>query len=85
VGRTYPLETTEQGEDAAKKAYKEALKGEIPSASIRYLLLKQQIWRHTIRSKPSVTALPHRVRTIYASHGEFVLARFYLYGKRARR
>jgi uncharacterized protein (TIGR02284 family) len=36
------LETAEQGEDAAKKAYKEALEGEVPSASIRTLLLKQQ-------------------------------------------
>ncbi len=36
------LETAEQGEDAAKKAYKEALEGELPSASIQALLLKQQ-------------------------------------------
>jgi uncharacterized protein (TIGR02284 family) len=36
------LETAEQGEDAAKKAYKEALEGNVPSPSIRALLFKQQ-------------------------------------------
>jgi uncharacterized protein (TIGR02284 family) len=36
------LETAEQGEDAAKKAYKEALEGEIPSATLRSTLLRQQ-------------------------------------------
>lgn len=36
------LETAEQGEDAAKKAYKEALEGELPSPAIQALLLKQQ-------------------------------------------
>ena len=36
------LETAEQGEDAAKKAYKEALESELPSPAIQSLLLKQQ-------------------------------------------
>ena len=37
------LETAEQGEDAAKKAYKEALEAkDLPSGKIRELLLKQQ-------------------------------------------
>ncbi len=36
------LETAEQGEDVAKKAYKEALESELPSASIQALLRKQQ-------------------------------------------
>ena len=36
------LETAEQGEDVAKKAYKEALEGELPSPAIHALLQKQQ-------------------------------------------
>lgn len=36
------LETAEQGEDAAKKAYKEALEGDITDSNLRQLLLKQQ-------------------------------------------
>jgi uncharacterized protein (TIGR02284 family) len=36
------LETAEQGEDAAKKAYREALEGDIPSPAVRTLLIKQQ-------------------------------------------
>jgi uncharacterized protein (TIGR02284 family) len=34
------LETAEQGEDAAKKAYKEALEGTVPSPKIHELLLR---------------------------------------------
>ncbi len=36
------LETAEQGEDVAKKAYKEALEGDIPSPALRTILLRQQ-------------------------------------------
>lgn len=38
------LETAEQGEDAAKKAYKEAVEAQdLPSTKVRELLLKQQL------------------------------------------
>ena len=36
------LATAEQGEDAAKKAYKEALEGNIASSTLRQTLLRQQ-------------------------------------------
>ena len=40
------LETAEQGEDAAKKAYKEALEGQIPSPEMRETLrLSRVIFR----------------------------------------
>jgi uncharacterized protein (TIGR02284 family) len=48
------LETAEQGEDAAKKAYKEALEGEIPSPSLRATLLRQQ--QHILASHDTVKA-----------------------------
>ncbi len=36
------LETAEQGEDAAKKAYKEALESKLPSDAIQVILFRQQ-------------------------------------------
>src|ERR1700761_5735960 len=49
------LETAEQGEDAAKKAYEEALKEPNLSASVREVLTTQQ--RHILESHNKVKAL----------------------------
>jgi uncharacterized protein (TIGR02284 family) len=49
------LETAEQGEDAAKKAYEEALKEPNLSASIREVLTRQQV--HILDSHNKVKAL----------------------------
>ena len=49
------LETAEQGEDAAKKAYEDALKEPDLSASVREVLTTQQ--RHILESHNKVKAL----------------------------
>ncbi len=49
------LETAEQGEDAAKKAYKEALEGDITDPTLRQLLTRQQT--HIQASHDKVKAL----------------------------
>jgi uncharacterized protein (TIGR02284 family) len=49
------LETAEQGEDAAKKAYQEALKEESLSANVRHILQRQQA--HVEESHDRVKAL----------------------------
>ena len=49
------LETAEQGEDAAKKAYEDALKEPDLSASVRELLTRQQ--RHILESHNKVKSL----------------------------
>lgn len=46
------LETAEQGEDAAKKAYQEALEAkDLPSSATRELLMKQQAHIHASHDK----------------------------------
>jgi uncharacterized protein (TIGR02284 family) len=52
------LETAEQGEDAAKKAYEKALEEETLSANVRHILQKQQI--HIEQSHDAVKALRDR-------------------------
>ena len=49
------LATAEQGEDAAKKAYKEALEGEIQSPTLRQTLVRQQ--QHIQASHNKVKAM----------------------------
>jgi uncharacterized protein (TIGR02284 family) len=49
------LETAEQGEDAAKKAYKEALEDTAVSDTLRALIAKQ--YEHVSRSHDTVKAL----------------------------
>lgn len=41
--RSTLLETAEQGEDATKKTYKEALEGEIPFIQLSETLRRQQV------------------------------------------
>ncbi len=49
------LETAEQGEDAAKKAYKEALEGTDLTPSVRETLLRQQ--QHIVASHDKVRGM----------------------------
>jgi uncharacterized protein (TIGR02284 family) len=49
------LETAEQGEDAAKKAYEEALKESDVTGTVREVLLRQQ--KHILQSHDKVKAL----------------------------
>ena len=54
------LETAEQGEDAAKKAYKEALEDQDVKSSIREILVRQQ--SHVAASHDKVKALRDRTK-----------------------
>jgi uncharacterized protein (TIGR02284 family) len=49
------LETAEQGDDAAKKAYKEALEDRDIHSSVREVLIRQQA--HIVQSHDKVKAL----------------------------